>query len=167
MEIFTIFPSWLLTTALVFFMFFTFLYTLRSNSSSITAPKLPPNPPKLPIIGNLHNLIGKPRHEALWQLSKEYGPVMLFHIGSKPYLIISSPAMAKQVLKTHDHIFCSRPLSKGVKRLTYNYLDIAFSLQAITEGRCARFWCLSSLVPKELDCLIICWCPRLKPWFVQ
>ncbi|KAJ0771514.1 putative cytochrome P450 [Helianthus annuus] len=130
MEIFTVFPSWLLTTALVFFMFFTFLYTLRSNRSSITSPKLPPNPPKLPIIGNLHNLIGKPRHQALWLLSKEYGPVMLFHIGSKPYLIISSPAMAKQVLKTQDHIFCSRPLSKGVKRLTYNYLDIAFSPQS-------------------------------------
>ncbi|MFS7917464.1 putative cytochrome P450 [Helianthus anomalus] len=127
MEIFTIFPSWLLTTALVFF---TFLYTLRSNRSSITAPKLPPNPPKLPIIGNLHKLIGKPRHQAFWQLSKEYGPIMLFYIGSKPYLIIPSPAMAKQVLKTQDHIFCSRPLSKGVKRITYNYLDIAFSPQS-------------------------------------
>ncbi|KAF5799327.1 putative cytochrome P450 [Helianthus annuus] len=130
MEIFTIFPSWLLTTTLVFFMFCMFLYTLRSNKSSITTPKLPPNPPKLPIIGNLHKLIGKSRHEALWQLSKEYGPVMLFYIGSKPYLIISSPAMAKQVLKTQDHIFCSRPLSKGAKRLTYNYLDIGFSPQS-------------------------------------
>ncbi|KAJ0771529.1 putative cytochrome P450 [Helianthus annuus] len=127
MEIFSIFLSWLLTTALVLFMLCMFLHPLRSNRSSITAPKLPPNPPNLPIIGNLHKLIGKPRHQALWQLSKEYGPVMLFYIGSKPYLIISSPAMAKQVLKTQDHIFCSRPLSKAVKRLTYNYMDIAFS----------------------------------------
>ncbi|KAJ0771505.1 putative cytochrome P450 [Helianthus annuus] len=130
MEFFTIFPSWLLTTALVLFMFFMFLNTLRSNRSSITAPKLPPNPPKLPIIGHLHKLIGKPHHQALWELSKEYGPIMLLHIGSKPFLIISSPAMAKQVLKTQDHIFCSRPLSKAAKRLTYNYLDIAFSPQS-------------------------------------
>ncbi|KAM0003739.1 putative cytochrome P450 [Helianthus debilis subsp. tardiflorus] len=55
---------------------------------------------------------------------------MLLHIGSKPFLIISSPAMAKQILKTQDHIFCSRPLSKAAKRLTYNYLDIAFSPQS-------------------------------------
>ncbi|KAJ0557610.1 putative cytochrome P450 [Helianthus annuus] len=104
MEIFTIFPSWLLTTALVLFMFCMFLYTLRSNKSSITTPKLPPNPPKLPIIGNLHKLIGKPRHEALWQLSKEYGPVMLFYIGSKPYLIISSPAMQTSLENTRSYI---------------------------------------------------------------
>lgn len=52
---------------------------------------------------------------------------MLIHIGTKPFLVISSPAMAKQVLKTHDHIFCSRPKSKATKRMSYNYLDIAFS----------------------------------------
>ncbi|KAI7736801.1 LOW QUALITY PROTEIN: hypothetical protein M8C21_011236 [Ambrosia artemisiifolia] len=130
MEFFTIFPSWLLTTASVFFMLCMFLYTLRSNRSSITSPKLPPSPPKLPIIGHLHKLIGKTHHQALWQLSKQYGPIMLLHIGSKPFLIISSPAMAKQVLKTQDHIFCSRPLSKAAKRLTYDYLDIAFSPQS-------------------------------------
>ncbi|KAI3809398.1 hypothetical protein L1987_25370 [Smallanthus sonchifolius] len=129
MEIFTISPSWLLTAS-VFFISCMFIYTLRSKRSSMAAPKLPPNPPKLPIIGNLHKLLGKPRHQALWQLSKQYGPIMLLHIGSKPFLIISSPIMAKQVLKTQDHIFCSRPSSKAVKRLTYNYLDIAFSPQS-------------------------------------
>ncbi|KAI3809405.1 hypothetical protein L1987_25377 [Smallanthus sonchifolius] len=130
METFPIFPSWLLTTTLGFFTFCIFLYTLRSKRSSMAATKLPPSPPKLPIIGNLHKLLGKPRHQALWQLSKQYGPIMQFHIGSKPFLIISSPIMAKQILKTQDHIFCSRPLSKGTKRLTYNYMDIAFSPQS-------------------------------------
>lgn len=93
----------------------------------MAVPKLPPSPPKLPIIGNLHHLLGKPRHQALWQLSRKHGPIMLLHIGSKPYLVISSPNLAKQVFKTQDHIFCSRPASKATKRLSYNYLDIAFS----------------------------------------
>ncbi|CAH1424355.1 unnamed protein product [Lactuca virosa] len=93
----------------------------------MVVPKLPPNPPKLPIIGNLHQLLGKPRHQALWQLSQKYGPVFLLHIGSKPYLVISSSAMAKQVFKTQDIIFCSRPTSHATKRLTYDYLDVAFS----------------------------------------
>ncbi|KAD5961783.1 hypothetical protein R6Q59_014672 [Mikania micrantha] len=130
MEIFTIFPQWLLTSTLIFIMFFMFLYTFKSNKSSISAPKLPPNPPKLPIIGNLHKLVGKPRHQVLWQLSKQYGPIMQFKMGSKSFIVISSPKMAKQIMKTQDHIFCSRPYSKSTERLTYNYLDIAFSPQS-------------------------------------
>ncbi|CAI9302985.1 unnamed protein product [Lactuca saligna] len=125
MEIFSIFPSWLLTTILV--LFCIFLYTLKSNSSSMVALKLPPNPPKLPIIGNMHQLLGQPRHLAFWKLSQEYGPIMLLNIGSKSCLIISSSTMAKQVFKDQDHILCSRPISKTTKRLTYNYVDAAFS----------------------------------------
>ncbi|GJT04616.1 cytochrome P450 71B34-like protein [Tanacetum coccineum] len=128
MEISNILPLMLLTNALVLFMFIMFLYIRKLNSSSMgSAHKLPPNPPKYPIIGNLHQLLGNSRHQALWQLSKEYGPIMQIHIGSKSFLVISSPAMAKQILQTQDHIFCSRPISQATKRLTYNYLDIAFS----------------------------------------
>ncbi|XP_071697450.1 parthenolide synthase-like [Rutidosis leptorrhynchoides] len=127
MEIFSS-SSWLIVTS---FIFCIFLYTLRYTKTSIMAKpyNLPPSPPKLPIIGNLYQILTKPRHETLWELSKKYGPVMLFHIGSKPFIIISSPAMAKQILKTQDHIFCSRPTSKAVKRLTYNYMDIGFAPQ--------------------------------------
>ncbi|CAH1443828.1 unnamed protein product [Lactuca virosa] len=127
MEIFSIFPSWLLPTVLVLSMFWIFLHTLKSNRSSMVAPKLPPNPPKLPFIGNMHQLLGQARHLAFWKLSQEYGPVMLLNIGSKPCLIISSSAMAKQVLKDQDHILCSRPINKTTKQLTYNYVDAAFT----------------------------------------
>ncbi|KAL8193326.1 hypothetical protein R6Q57_026907 [Mikania cordata] len=99
----------------------------KSNRSSLAAPKLPPGPTNLPVIGNLHQILGKPRHESLWQLSKEYGPVMRIFIGSKQFLIISSPAMAKEILKTQDRIFCSREFFQATKRLTYNFVDIAFS----------------------------------------
>ncbi|KAL7582445.1 hypothetical protein Lser_V15G44446 [Lactuca serriola] len=127
MEIFSIFSSWLLTALLVLSMFWICRYTLKSNRSSMVSPKLPPNPPKLPIIGNLHQLLGKPRHLAFWQLSQEYGPVMLLNIGTRSCLIISSSAMAMEVLKDQDQILCSRPISKTTKLLTYNYVDAAFS----------------------------------------
>ncbi|GKC10753.1 cytochrome P450 71B34-like protein [Tanacetum coccineum] len=147
MGISSIFPQWLLTAVLVLFLSYIVLRTLRSNNRS--APKLPPNPPKLPLIGNLHQLHGKARHQALWQLSKQYGPVMLVHIGSKPFLIISSPSMAKQILKTQDHIFCSRPLSKAAKRLTYNYLDIAFSPQSNHQREMRKILVSELLGPKR------------------
>nr|XP_043635099.1 parthenolide synthase-like [Erigeron canadensis] len=126
MDIFTM-PSWLFLSAiLILFLFNIFLYALTSIKSSMKL-NLPPSPLKLPIIGNLHQLLSKHRHQALWQLSHKFGPVMLLHFGAKPYIIISSSVMAEEVLKTKDLLFCTRPYFKSTKTLTYNYLDIAFS----------------------------------------
>ncbi|KAK9061457.1 hypothetical protein SSX86_018638 [Deinandra increscens subsp. villosa] len=123
-----IFTEWLRTTITVLVAVFSIsLYISLNIRSNKSVPKLPPGPPKLPIIGNLHQILGRPRHEALWQLSKEYGPIMQIHIGSKQFIIISSAALAKQILKTQDHVFCSRELFQATKRLTYNFVDIAFS----------------------------------------
>ncbi|GLJ54697.1 hypothetical protein SUGI_1174970 [Cryptomeria japonica] len=70
--------------------------------------KMPPGPTPLPIIGNLH-LISRLPHRSFCSLAQKYGPIMTLHLGSLPTVIISSPQMAKEVLKTQDHIFASRP----------------------------------------------------------
>ncbi|GKB26714.1 cytochrome P450 71B34-like protein [Tanacetum coccineum] len=129
MEMLWIFYSWLFPTILILSISCLFIYTLCPTNSpyGITNPKFPPSPQRLPIIGNLHQLQGKNRHQTLWKLSQKHGPVMLLHFGSKPFLVISSSTMAKEVLKTHDHLLCTRPNFQGTKQLTYNYLDIAFS----------------------------------------
>ncbi|PSR86236.1 4-hydroxyphenylacetaldehyde oxime monooxygenase [Actinidia chinensis var. chinensis] len=102
------------------------LYLLYSmKMSKKTSNNLPPGPPRLPIIGNLHQLGNLP-HRSLRSLSQKYGPVMLLRLGQIPTLVVSSPETAKQVLKTHDLECCSRPFSRGPKRLSYNLLDLAF-----------------------------------------
>ncbi|KAJ8758932.1 hypothetical protein K2173_002711 [Erythroxylum novogranatense] len=86
----------------------------------------PPGPLKLPILGNLHQLVPSPM-QSLVQLSKKYGPVMLLHIGRLPFVVISSAEAAREVLKVHDHICCSRPRMVGTGRISYNFLDVAFA----------------------------------------
>nr|WMB96355.1 CYP71E76 [Miconia microphysca] len=104
--------------------FITFLK--RRNKQQCDGVRLAPSPPTLPIIGNLHQL-GKLPHRSLWELSLRYGPVMMLRLGDVPVLVVSSAEMAKEVLKTHDVDTCSRPASPGTGRLSYDYLDVAFS----------------------------------------
>ncbi|KAI3859033.1 hypothetical protein MKW92_024731, partial [Papaver armeniacum] len=112
-----LFPYNLLLLLPLIFLPLYFLIKIKGNN--------PPGPPKLPIIGNLHQL-GKPPHRILHKLSQKYGPVMHLQLGNIPTIIITSAEAAEQVLKTHDLDFCSRPPLAGPKRLTYNYLDIAY-----------------------------------------
>ncbi|XP_010412628.1 PREDICTED: cytochrome P450 71A26-like [Camelina sativa] len=84
----------------------------------------PPSPPGLPLIGNLHQL-GRHTHRSLCSLSRRYGPLMLLHFGRVPVLIVSSAEVAKEVLKTHDRVFASRPRSKIFEKLLYDRHDVA------------------------------------------
>lgn len=90
------------------------------------SPKLPPGPKPWPIIGNL-NLMGPLPHHSLHKLAQKYGPIMQLKLGSFPVVVASSPEMAKLFLKTHDHIFASRPETAAGKYTTYNYSDVAWA----------------------------------------
>ncbi|KAI5320072.1 PREDICTED: cytochrome [Prunus dulcis] len=89
-------------------------------------PKAPPGPKPWPILGNL-NLMGPLPHQCLHKLSQTYGPLMQLKFGSYPVVIASSAEMAKQFLKTHDHVFASRPQTAAGKYLTYNYRNITWA----------------------------------------
>lgn len=90
------------------------------------AQNLPPGPPSWPIIGHLH-LLGKLPHRNLGLLSQTYGPLMSLRLGSAATVIVSSAEMAQQFLKTHDHVFSSRPAARCAKSLFYNSVDMIFS----------------------------------------
>ncbi|KAM0947310.1 putative cytochrome P450 [Dioscorea sansibarensis] len=78
--------------------------------------RLPPSPWKLPLIGNLHQFGS---HQTLNKLSKKHGPLMFLKLGQIPTLVVSSSEMAKEIMKTHDHIFASRPALKAARILHY------------------------------------------------
>ncbi|XP_012574760.1 cytochrome P450 750A1-like [Cicer arietinum] len=80
--------------------------------------KHPPGPKPLPIIGNLH-ILGKLPHRTLQTLSKKHGPIMSLKLGKIPTIIVSSPEIAKQFLKTYDTVFSSRPKIQASKYMFY------------------------------------------------
>ncbi|XP_026430044.1 cytochrome P450 71B10-like [Papaver somniferum] len=119
--------EFLLYSFLLLLPLFPLYFLIKFKSSRNDGLLPPPGPAKLPIIGNLHQLGKRPPHQELRRLSQKYGPVMLLQLGSIPTLVISSAEAAKQVLKTHDLDFCTRPPLAGMKRLSYNYLDVIFA----------------------------------------
>ncbi|KAK2637992.1 hypothetical protein Ddye_025787 [Dipteronia dyeriana] len=62
------------------------------------------------------------------QTSTKICPIMQLTFGSFPVVVASSAEMAKQFLKTHDHVFASRPQTATGKYTTYNYLNITWAL---------------------------------------
>ncbi|KAL0436535.1 UNVERIFIED_CONTAM: Licodione synthase [Sesamum radiatum] len=85
----------------------------------------PPGPLALPIIGHLH-LLGPRLHQTFHDLSQRYGPLFQLHLGSIPCVVVSSPELAKEFLKTHELIFSSRKHSTAIDIVTYDS-SFAFS----------------------------------------
>ncbi|KAJ3693306.1 hypothetical protein LUZ60_008786 [Juncus effusus] len=110
-----------LVLPLVFFIF------LKYKTTSKPTLKLPPGPRPLPLIGNLHNLFGSLPHHAFRDLSRQYGSVFLLWIGETPNIIISSPEVAKEVMKLHDLNFSTRPISRTVRIISYGGKGLFFS----------------------------------------
>jgi cytochrome P450 len=114
------------------------------------AKKLPPGPPGLPIIGHLH-MLGNLPHRNLGLLSQKYGSLMSLRLGSVPTVIVSSAEMAQQFLKTHDHVFSSRPAIRSSKYMVYDARDVFFSRYG-NNWRQLRRICVSELLsPKRLE----------------
>ncbi|CAI0409789.1 unnamed protein product [Linum tenue] len=115
----------------------------------------PPGPRKLPVIGNLHQLImtSSLPHRRLAELARKHGPLMHLDLGQVPCVIVSSPEWAKQVMQTHDLNFANRPTLPAADILLYSGRDIGFS-QPGEYWRTMRKLCAAKLLgPKRVKSL--------------
>ncbi|XP_024029898.1 cytochrome P450 71D11 [Morus notabilis] len=120
-------PSFSILLSSFLFVFMVLNILKRSSKTINSSSKYPPGPWKLPIIGNLHQLLSSLPHHALRDLAKKYGPLMYIRIGQVPTLVVSSPESAKEVMRNHDASFASRPVFLFTEIMFYNSRDILFS----------------------------------------
>ncbi|GAV76525.1 p450 domain-containing protein [Cephalotus follicularis] len=117
-----------------FAFFFTFIFFIfmvvkivREPRTKNSTPKLPPGPRKVPVIGNIHQLLGSLPHHTLRDLAKKYGPLMHLQVGEVSTVVVSSSEMAEKVMKNHGIVFAYKPSLMGTTIMSYNNSDIAFS----------------------------------------
>lgn len=106
--------------------FLLLLISIKLVLSKRSVRGLPPSPWKLPIIGNLHQL-GLLAHQSLHKLSMKHGPLMFLKLGQVPTLVVSSSKMAREIMKTHDLVFASRPVLKASHTVLFGNNDLAFA----------------------------------------
>ncbi|PIA31294.1 hypothetical protein AQUCO_05100079v1, partial [Aquilegia coerulea] len=86
---------------------------------------LPPGPFPLPIVGSLFKLGIKP-HQSLAELATIYGPLMTLKLGSVTTIVVSSPAIAKEVLQKNDKIFSNRTIPDALRALDHHKHSMAW-----------------------------------------
>ncbi|MED6146918.1 hypothetical protein PIB30_039234 [Stylosanthes scabra] len=99
----------------------------RNRNKSDHHPQNLPSPQSLPIIGHLH-LISSLPHQSFHNLSTRYGPIFQIFLGSFPCVVVSTPEIAKEFLKTHESSFSNRFITLSmVDYITYGSKGIVFA----------------------------------------
>ncbi|WVY91028.1 hypothetical protein V8G54_036542 [Vigna mungo] len=101
-----------------------FLKLVKRSKNSVKRLKLPPGPWKLPVIGSLHHLVGSLPQHRLRELAKKHGPLMHLQLGESSTVVVSSPEVAKDIMKTYDAIFAQRPHRIVAQTMCYGSTDI-------------------------------------------
>ncbi|XP_022738454.1 cytochrome P450 71A1-like [Durio zibethinus] len=100
------------------------LWTNRKSNKPI-AP-LPPGPRGLPIVGYLPFLGTDNLHLVFTELAGVYGPIFKLWLGNKLCVVITSPSLAKEVVRDHDITFSERDPPIAAQVSTFGCNDIAF-----------------------------------------
>ncbi|RHN60887.1 putative cytochrome P450 [Medicago truncatula] len=119
--------SFLLAMIVLLLLFLLPLFSVfKRNKKSQPHLPLPPSPPTIPIIGHLHLL--KPLiHHAFRDLSERYGPLISLRLGSARFIVVNTPSLAKEFLKTHELVYSHRKMNIAINMVVYDDATFAFA----------------------------------------
>lgn len=133
---------WVVTaSALLVLAWYGRLIMKRSNRGE---PPLPPGPRGLPLVGSLP-FLDPELHVYFMGLAQSYGPIMKLWLGNKLGIVISSPSMAKAVLKDQDNTFANRDVPAVARVIAYGGNDIVWTPNG-PEWRMLRKVCVREML---------------------
>ncbi|KAI4371232.1 hypothetical protein MLD38_019494 [Melastoma candidum] len=91
--------TFLISSLIIFRKLWSSSKAKHALKSDVNAAELPPGPKRLPLIGNLHQMAGALPHHSLANLAKKHGPIMHLQLGEMTTVVISSPEVAREILK--------------------------------------------------------------------
>ncbi|KAK2996134.1 hypothetical protein RJ639_029516 [Escallonia herrerae] len=88
--------------------------------------RLPPGPCGLPLLGYLP-FLGTNLHRSFAELARVHGPIFKIWLGSKLCVVLSSPAVIKEVVREQDRTFANRDPTVAALIMSHNASDIVFA----------------------------------------
>ncbi|CBI38443.3 unnamed protein product, partial [Vitis vinifera] len=86
----------------------------------------PPGPRGLPLLGHLP-FLDPELHSYFADLARIYGPILQLRLGSKVGVVVSSPALTREVLKDQDVTFANRDVPEAALEAAYGGSDIVWT----------------------------------------
>jgi len=104
-------------------------FLIKHNTHKSGKLTLPPGPKPWPIVGSLPEMIAnRPTLKWIQKVMSELNTeIACIRLGNVHVILVSSPEIAREILKKQDFVFASRPITWSTEYLTGGYLSAALT----------------------------------------
>lgn len=107
------------------FILFWCSWMFVKSKTARTSPS-PPGPRGIPLLGSIP-FLDPDLHTYFADMARTYGPIFKLRLGLKVGIVITSPDLAREVLKDHDITFANRDVPATGRAATYGGSDIVWT----------------------------------------
>ncbi|KAK3041050.1 hypothetical protein RJ639_026847 [Escallonia herrerae] len=112
--------------------------------------RLPPGPRGLPLVGYLP-FLGTDLHQSFTELAQVHGPIFKLWLGSKLCVVLSSPAVIREVVRDQDGTFANRDPTVAALVYSDNANDVIFSPNGSTWRMLRKIFVREMLSKPNID----------------